>query len=252
MRVAVIGARGRIGHEVADILAGRGHEVVPIGRSEGVDVHTGAGLEAALTGVDAVVDAVNAATTRTEEVTEFFGTVAANVQRAASAAGVRWIALVSIIGIDPFTEGHYAGKLAHERGYLAGPVPVRIVRAAQFHEFTEMMLEWTTRGDTAYVPETRTQLVAARTVAEHLADLAEAPTAPERLDIAGPQPLELAAAAAELAARRGAPAHVTEVADPDDPEAKLRAEGALLPGPDAILAGPTFAEWLDAKYPRVR
>ncbi|MBH0777460.1 NAD(P)H-binding protein [Nocardia sp. NEAU-351] len=246
----MIGARGRIGGEVVDILAADGHEVTAVSRAAGVDVYTGEGLVAALSGADAVVDAVSAATTETGEITDFFGTVAGHVRRAAAGAGVRRIAVISIIGIDPFTAGHYAGKLAQEHAYRRGPVPVRILRAAQFHEFTEMTLDWTTRGDTAYVPETRTQLVAARTAAEHLAELAVAESAPDRVDLAGPRELNLAAATAELAARRGAPAHVTEVFDPDDPNAALQAAGALLPGPDAVLAGPTFEEWLDRKYPR--
>ncbi|MCM6775986.1 NAD(P)H-binding protein [Nocardia sp. CDC159] len=249
MRIAVIGASGRIGREVVDVLNNQGHETVSITRAAGVDVYTGEGLARALAGAQAVVDATNASTTETAAVTEFFATVAHNVQREAVAAGVRHIVVVSIIGIDRFTAGHYAGKLAQERAYLAGPLPVRILRAAQFHEFTEMMLDWTTRGDTACVPRTRTQLVAARTVAERLAELAVAETAPARLDIAGPEQLELAAAVAKLAARRGAPATVTEIVDTADPNHELQANGALLAGAEAIIAGPTFEEWLDRNYP---
>ncbi|BDT91120.1 nucleoside-diphosphate sugar epimerase [Nocardia sputorum] len=249
MRVAVAGASGRIGRDVTDVLRTQGHEVVEISRSVGVDVRTGAGLADALAGVDVVVDAINAATTETEAVTEFFRTVARNIQRAAAAAGVRRIVLVSIIGIDRFTAGHYAGKLAQENAYREGPVPVRILRAAQFHEFTEMTLDWTTRGDTAYVPKYRAQLVAARTVAEQLAHLAVAETAPESVEIAGPEELNLAAAAADVAARRGEPARVEEIVDLDDPDHELQADGALLPGPGAILAGPTFQQWLTRKYP---
>jgi hypothetical protein len=36
------------------------------------------------------------------------------------------------------------------------------------------------------------------------------------------------------------------VSDPADPDRDVYATGALLPGPDATLAGPTFDEWLDA------
>ncbi|MBF6221622.1 NAD(P)H-binding protein [Nocardia abscessus] len=249
MRVAVVGASGLIGRDVIDVLESRGHDVVAITRSTGVDVYTGDGLAQALAGADAVVDAVNATTTGTEAVTGFFRTAARNVQREAAAAGVRRIALISIIGIDRFTAGHYAGKLAQEHAYRRGPVPVRILRAAQFHEFTEMMLSWTTRGDTAYVPKYRARLVAARTVAEHLADSAVSPSAPELAEIAGPEEFDLAAAAAEVAARRGEPARVEEIVDTDDPNHELQAGGALLPGPGAIIAGPTFGQWLDQKYP---
>jgi hypothetical protein len=43
--------------------------------------------------------------------------------------------VVSIIGIDRFAGGYAAAKVAHENAMLSGPIPVRILRAAQFHEF---------------------------------------------------------------------------------------------------------------------
>ncbi len=52
--------------------------------------------------------------------------------------------------------------------------------------------------------------------------------------------------AALLTARRGDPVKVEGVSDPADPDHDLYENGALLPGPDATLAGPTFEEWLDA------
>jgi uncharacterized protein YbjT (DUF2867 family) len=59
MRVAVMGATGRIGQYTVDRLKRSGHETVPISRSTGVDAYTGAGLDEALVGVDAVVDVCN-------------------------------------------------------------------------------------------------------------------------------------------------------------------------------------------------
>jgi hypothetical protein len=35
------------------------------------------------------------------------------------------------------------------------------------------------------------------------------------------------------------------VSDPADPGAALYESGALLPGPGAVLAGPTFDAWLE-------
>jgi hypothetical protein len=34
------------------------------------------------------------------------------------------------------------------------------------------------------------------------------------------------------------------MSDPSDPDRDLYVNGALLPGPEARLAGPTFEEWL--------
>jgi hypothetical protein len=46
-------------------------------------------------------------------------------------------------------------------------------------------------------------------------------------------------------ARRADTSKIEVVADPNYPNTELNESGALLPGPDAILAGPTFEEWLD-------
>ncbi|MFB8061804.1 NmrA family NAD(P)-binding protein, partial [Kitasatospora purpeofusca] len=54
--VAVVGATGRLGEHVVRVLAERGHEVVAISRSAGVDIVTGEGLDEALTGVGVVID----------------------------------------------------------------------------------------------------------------------------------------------------------------------------------------------------
>jgi putative NADH-flavin reductase len=63
MRVAVVGATGRIGRLTVGALERRGHETVGISRTLGVDVHAGDGLVMALTGVDAVVDACSCTAT---------------------------------------------------------------------------------------------------------------------------------------------------------------------------------------------
>ena len=60
-RIAVAGATGRVGRHVVDVLEERGHDVVPISRSLGVDVVTGEGLAEALAGVETVIDAATGA-----------------------------------------------------------------------------------------------------------------------------------------------------------------------------------------------
>jgi hypothetical protein len=63
---------------------------------------------------------------------------------------------------------------------LSGPIPVRILRAAQFREFIPELVEWGRQGEVSYVPRMRTQLVAARTVAEALVNLANGSEPPTR------------------------------------------------------------------------
>jgi uncharacterized protein YbjT (DUF2867 family) len=248
-RIAVAGGTGRVGRHVVDLLEARGHEVVAMSRSNGVDLVTGHGLADALTGVEVVVDAATRNSPDKDEATAFFTAATRNLQEAGERAGVRRIVVVSIIGADRFSGGYQAAKIAHEQAMLAGPVPARILRAAQFHEFVEELMMWGRQGDVSYLPQMRTQLVAARTVAQALATLATGPESESQsdgiLEIAGPRAEDLVEMASLLAARRGDPARVEEAGDQSDPDAELLANGALLPGPDAVLAGPTFEEWLD-------
>lgn len=246
MKIAVAGATGRLGRHVAEVLTGRGHEVVAMSRAAGVDIITGAGLEAALDGVEVIVDAATGPSPEQQPATEFFVAAVHNLQKAGVRAGVRRAVVISIINIDKAAGGYGLAKIAHEDAWRSGPIPVRIVRAAQFHEFVAQLLEWGTQGEVAYVPEMRTQIVSARTVAEVVADVATAEDDPAGIvQIAGPREEDLARLAAMLVARRGTPVTVQAVRNPADPDAAMQAMGALLPGPGARLAGPTFEEWLD-------
>jgi hypothetical protein len=160
---------------------------------------------------------------------------------------------VSVIGIDRFSAGQGAAKYAHEKAMLAGPIPVRVLRAAQFHEFVPQLIEWGTRGDVAYVRSQRIQPVAARAVAQALVDLATDPawaasparSEPPLPEIAGPRDENLVDIAKLFLARRGTSLRVQGVTDPSDPDDKIWVDGNLLAKPHAILAGPTFEAWLD-------
>jgi uncharacterized protein YbjT (DUF2867 family) len=252
MKIAVAGATGRVGRHVVEVLQAGGHEVVAMSRASGVDVTTGQGLAAALAGVECMVDTTSNPSPDQAEATAFFTSAARNLHEAGHRAGVQRMVVVSIIGIDRFTAGYMAAKVAHERAVLAGPIPARILRAAQFHEFVPQIMDWGRQGDVSYVPPMRTQLVAARTVAEALARLATdraaapAPAGTPFPEIAGPREEELVAAARRLATRRGGPARVEAATNPQDPDRALYEAGALLPGPHATLAGPTFDEWLES------
>lgn len=248
MKIAVAGATGRLGRHVVDVLHEQAYEVVAMSRSGGVDVVSGTGLPEALEGVIVIIDVSSTPSPEQEEATRFFTAAARNLHEAGQKAGVQRMVVPSIIGIDGSVAGYNAAKLAHEQAVLDGPIPARILRAAQFHEFVEQLLGWGTQGDVAYVPVMRTQLVAARSVAEKLVDLATGPdveiTGAPFPEVAGPREERLADAARLLAARRGGPARVEEVSDTANPDRDLFENGGLLPGPHATLAGPTYTNWL--------
>lgn len=247
MKIAVAGGTGRVGKHVVDILSAAGHDVVTMSRSTGVDVITGDGLAEALSGVDRVVDAATGPSPDQDEATRFFTASTRNLQAAGAEAGVERMIVVSIIGCDRFTSGYNAAKVVQEWAAIAGPVPVQILRAAQFHEFVGELMDWGTQGDVSYLPPMRTQLVSARTVAEEVVRLVTAAEAPngEIAEVGGPRTERLVEAARLLAAKRGAPGRVEELNGTDDPDAELFATDGLLPGPHATLSGPTFEEWLE-------
>ena len=115
---------------------------------------------------------------------------------------------------------------------------MQIVRAAQVREFVAQLLEWGTRGDVATVPEMRTQIVSARTVAEVIADAAESSAEPTGvIEIAGPREESLVELARMLAARRRTPVTVQGVRDPADPDAEIQAAGGFGPAQGHGLPG---------------
>jgi uncharacterized protein YbjT (DUF2867 family) len=247
-RIAVAGATGRVGRHIVEVAQERGHEVVPMARSLGVDVITGEGLDEAVQGIDVIIDAATGPSAEQAEATSFFTTAARNLQAAGERAGVRRMVVVSIIGADLFSEGYGAATYAHEQAAAAGPIPTRVVRAAQFHEFVPQLMEWGTQGDSAYVQDMWTQAVAARTVAEALVDAAtdESRYSPPLVEVAGPREESMVDLAQRYAARHQPGLKIVAVATPEGPDRKIYDEGGLLPGPDARLGGPTFEEWLDS------
>jgi len=100
-----------------------------------------------------------------------------------------------------------------------------------------------------YLPKMRTQIVAARTVAEALVEMAlsQEPEGAQPAEIAGPREEYLPDLAQLVAAKRGDDVKIEAVSNPADPDDALNSNGGLLPGPQATLAGPTFADWLDAQ-----
>ena len=251
-KIAVAGATGRLGRHVVEVLEARGHDVVRMSRSSGVDVVTGDGLDAALTGVDAVIDAATGPSPDERAATDFFTTAARNLHEAGARAGVQRMAVVSIIGIDRFTGGYSAAKIAHEQAMLAGPVPVRVLRAAQFHEFVAQLVDWGRQGDVSYVQKMNIQPIAASAVAEVLADITtRADWTPDSVDgpfaeVAGPREENLVDLANFLVARTDETLTIEGVRDPGQSRPRALRVGSAAAGPEAILAGPTFEEWLDA------
>jgi uncharacterized protein YbjT (DUF2867 family) len=244
MRVAVAGGTGVVGRHVVTALEEAGHEVVVLTRSKGVDVEAGTGLDAALVGVTAVVDASNVMTLSRKRSVQFFTTATGNLLAAEERAGVAHHVALSIVGVDQVDFGYYEGKRRQEELVLAAPVPGTVLRATQFHEFAEQTLA-RTRGPVAVVPRMRSQPVAAREVGAALARLAVGPALGTAPEIAGPEVLEMTDMVREVVRRRGPRRLVLPVRAPGQ-AGRAMAGGALLPTGPGPRGQQTFAEWLVA------
>jgi uncharacterized protein YbjT (DUF2867 family) len=244
MRIAVAGGTGAVGRYVVEAAHQSGHDPVVISRTTGVDVRTGDGLAAALQGVDVVIDTTNAATTNRAKATAFFTDVARQLQSVGAAQGVERLVALSIVGLERVPGfGYYEAKLAHEAALLAGPLPVSIVRATQFHEFPAQVLSRAGRGPVALVPVMRIQPVAARAVGEALVTLATQPTE-TTVEIAGPEEKDLVSLARAVVRKRHTRTVVAPLPVPGRAGRAMRS-GGQLPAPGALIIGPTFEEWLD-------
>lgn len=247
MRLAVAGGTGTVGRYVVAAAAGRGHQVVVVSRSSGVDLTTGSGLAGAMAGVEAVVDVSNVGSLDRDRATAYFTGVTRRLQQAGAEAGARQLVVLSIVGVDRVPGfGYYQAKVAHERAALDGSFPATVLRATQFHEFAGQVVHRARLGPVALVPRMRCQPVAARTVGEALVDLAEGEPAGMAGELGGPEVLDLVSMARRLAARRGSGLRVAAAPLPGRSARAMRS-GALLPGTGARLEGPAFGEWLQGE-----
>jgi steroid delta-isomerase-like uncharacterized protein len=241
VRIAVVGGTGLVGRYVVEALERAGHEAVVVARSRGIDVATGAGLAAALEDVEAVVDATNIPGADAEEARAFFERAGRALLAAERDAGVRHHVVLSIVGLERVPgNAHYAGKLVQEEVARGGDVPVTIVRATQFHEYAEMMIDWTLRDGVAYVPPLLVQPAAASDVAAILAEVAAGEPGQGTIEVAGPRREDLFDMARQTIEARAGALRV----EPSWSGWEAQSGEVLLPGPDARLTPTTFDEWV--------
>ena len=245
MRIAVVGATGRIGAYTVAALERAGHDVARISRADGVDVYAGTGLADALAGARAVVDASNTPAREEAEIVDFFGTTTHNLLAAEQEAGVRHHVLLSIVGIEHGQRvAHYAGKRAQEQLVREGPVPWSIVRATQFHDFAAMAASWTAHDGVATIAPLLVQPVAPSDVGSVLAEIAAGAPLRDTLELAGPETQDLVDMARRTFAARGE--HIRLIPSWRGSFGLDMAGEVLLPGDGARLGWTTFDEWLAA------
>jgi len=242
VRIAVAGATGVVGRHVVAELGRRGHGAVPLARSRGVDVTRLDGLADHLAGADAVIDTLGITTTRRKPATEFFTSTTRNLLEAEGLAGVARHVLLSIVGIDGSSFGYYRAKVAQEETARSLDPAVVVLRATQFHEFAEQMLERAKAGPVVVVPRMRSATVAAAEVAAALVDLAENPQ-PGTIEMGGPEEHDMPDLVRQVADVRGVKARVVPLNVPGSAGQAMR-NGTLIPVDPWRTGTQTFDDWL--------
>ena len=245
MRIVVTGGQGRLGTEVVRRLEARGATVTSASRRTGVDLATGAGLEAALQGAECVV---HAAAHRLRHRRVNLGGTRRLINILADRPAPPHIVYISIVGCDCSPLRYYRAKYASELVLERSKLPVTVVRATQFHTLVATVARAATVGPLSFVARGMSfQPCDHRWIAAEIADIAlgPAPSGYQRAaDRAGPERLSLAEAAALMRAKKGKPTPRLITFPPIGGTLRAYEAGANLPDPDAEIGGSSFRAFL--------
>ncbi|GHE10288.1 SDR family oxidoreductase [Streptomyces alanosinicus] len=247
MHVAIAGSTGVLGSHLIRRVTCAGHIVTPIARYHGVDLVTGRGLDAALDGVDVVIDASDPRPRGLADGEELRSEVREAAERLLEAAyvmGAYRLISVSVLGVEHAAFDAFAPYLAkREKEAIAHAhdLPTTVVKASHFHEFALNPAGVHAFADQVLVQDMLLQPVAAGAVAAAITEMLEADMMTEVIELAGPEEIRLP----ELT-RRVLDVHRDRRAVmPIAPLVRQMGTGVLLAPDTALMVGPTVTEWLD-------
>lgn len=225
--VLVTGGTGTLGRPTVARLREAGHDVALLSRRPGPgavtgDLVTGEGLAAALAAGPTVVHLATAA--HDDRLTS-------TLVRAATAAGVAHLLLVSIVGVDRIPLPYYRRKLESERLVTSSGLPWTILRATQFHDLVARMFASQRRLPLLLAPAFLFQPIDVRDVADRLVQLCAAPASGRAADIGGPETLSGPVLGRRWAEAAGTRRPVLPVRLPGRTFAAYAAGHNLVPGP---------------------
>ncbi|MGW3120039.1 SDR family oxidoreductase [Streptomyces sp. NPDC001107] len=183
--ILVTGGTGTLGRLVTERLRADGHEVRVLSRHSrpyAVDLRKGgAGLEAAVTGVDTIVHCATTQTGGDEK-------AAGNLVAAARRAGVGHLVYISIVGVDRVPYPYYRTKFAVEKLIEESGLGWTVLRTTQFHDLLVMVFKALAKLPVMLLPgRLSDQPVEVAEVAARLAELAAGAPAGRVEDMGGPQ-----------------------------------------------------------------
>ena len=197
MKIVVIGGSGLIGTKLVSRLRQRDHDVIAASPASGVNTITREGLAEALSDAQVVVDVANSPSFEDKPALEFFETSGRNLLAAEAAAGIGRHVALSVVGTERLQDsGYFRAKLAQERLIKASGIPYTIVRATQFFEFVGGIAQSATVGQTVRLSPALVQPISSDDVAAALADITVGAPVNGTVEVAGPERLNEAAAAA--------------------------------------------------------
>jgi uncharacterized protein YbjT (DUF2867 family) len=243
MKILVIGGSGLIGSKVVTRLRALGLDTVSASPSSGVDTMTGEGLDAAVAGVDTVLDLSNSPSFADRDVLDFFETTGRNIAAAERKAGVKHHVALSVVGTDRLPDsGYLRAKVAQEALIRESGVPYTIVRSTQFFEFLKGIVQASAKGESVHLSTGNMQPIASDEVADAMTTATLGVPVNGIIEIGGPDKMRMA----DLVQR-----FLAAIKDPRQaiPDAKALYFGtvlesdSLVPGPGAKLGTIDFDTW---------
>ncbi|WP_077489952.1 SDR family oxidoreductase [Sinomonas mesophila] len=254
----VAGGTGTAGRAVVREATARGWDVRSLSRrlpapedaAGGVeyvigDAATGAGLAAALEGVEVFVDVLEGLRGRARR---DYALAGRRLLDAARGSGTDRAVSLSIVAADRFPIGFYRAKLAKERVYEEHPLPTTVLRCAQFHDLVAEVFRAGARlGVIPCLRGARLQPIDVRDVAKVLLDAAAEPAGGHlALTACGPEIRAMAELAEAWKHAEGSTARIVEIPVPGR-SGRVLAEGGNLV-PEAARGTITFEQWLAERH----
>lgn len=241
-----------VGSEVVGALAGGEHRIrilsrrPPAAMGPGVSHHpidlvSREGLDAALEGVDTVIDAGNERRAAKKVLVDGTSDLLNRCHR----ASVGHYVGISIVGCERLGLDYYVAKAAQEKVIESAPIGWSLLKATQFHELIDNIFSITAKLRISPVASIPLQPVAASVVAAELARIATGDPLRRTETIAGPRVETLRELSNAWRAARGKRVLPLPVWLPGKSGRELR--GGALTDPAATQPGPSFADWLHAE-----
>ena len=244
MKIVVIGGTGLIGTKLVNSLRKFGHEVVAASPRSGVNTITGEGLATALAGAQVVVDVANSPSWEDKAVLDFFETSGRNLLAAEAAAGVGHHIALSVVGTERLlASGYFRAKMAQETLIQASPVPYTIVRATQFFEFVDGIVQSATDGQTVRVSPALVQPIVSDDVAAALVQVVIGTPLNGMVELAGPEPIRLDELVRQFLSAQGDTRKVTTDVHALYFGIELN-DQSLTPGNNPRIGPTRFEDWL--------